>query len=66
MCEQTTTLFTMAYKKMREASYQSHGNHWDKQGTQGKNSPECIRAKKLRDEADELYNQALSISDMKM
>ncbi|MBF0102060.1 MAG: hypothetical protein HQK77_14250 [Desulfobacterales bacterium] len=45
-----------AFLKMREASFQSHTGHWDKEGTGGINCPECIRASELRKEADEKWS----------
>lgn len=36
----------------KEASYQSHSGHWDREGTGGRHCPECIRARELRDLAD--------------
>jgi len=51
-------LFKKAYKRMREAANQSHSGHWDMHGTHGRNCPECIRAKRLRDEADKFFDKA--------
>jgi hypothetical protein len=44
-----------AFSLMRDASFQSHGGHWDSEGTGGKNCPECLRARELRNEATEAF-----------
>lgn len=41
----------------REASYQSHNGHWDKEGTHGVNCPECIRARALREKAEAILTR---------
>ena len=56
--DQIFELMEQAFEKMKEASFQSHYGHWDREGTRGLNCPECIRAKELRHEAAELMDQA--------
>lgn len=48
-----------AFSMMESAASQSHNGHWDKQGTHGRNCPECIRARKLRKEANILFGEIL-------
>ena len=43
----------------REASFQSHAGHWDSSGTGGANCQECIRARRLRSQADKLLDDLL-------
>jgi len=50
---------TKAFLLMRDASFQSHSGHWDKEGTGGRNCPECIRSRELREEADMMFAEAL-------
>ena len=61
MCKQVVEFYEEAFSKMREASFQSHSGHWDMEGTGGKNCPECIRANKLRHEADALFDRARNL-----
>jgi hypothetical protein len=49
-----------AFQIMRDASFQSHYGHWDRDGTGGLNCPECIRSRELRERADELAQAALA------
>ena len=42
----------------KEASYQGHSSHFDPTMQHGAGCPECIRAAKLRDEADAIMDQA--------
>jgi len=60
---QTIESLKKAYKTLREASFQSHDGHWDPEGTHGQNCPECIRARKIRQEADEIFDSAVSLLD---
>lgn len=48
-----------AFKKMRAAAFQSHTEHWDRTGQSGLGCPECIKADKLRTEAEALFDEAL-------
>lgn len=48
-----------AFKKMRSAASQSHAAHFDRTGRSGLGCPECIRADKLRAEAEVLFEEAL-------
>jgi hypothetical protein len=51
-------LMIKAYKLMRDATFQSHTGHWDSLGTHGVNCPECVRANKIREEADRLFEES--------
>ena len=51
-------LIRAAFYKMREASFQSHNGHWDMTGGAGSGCPECVRAGKLREEADSMFHSA--------
>jgi len=46
--------FMKVIEILRDASIQSHSGHWDPQGTYGANCPECRRAHKLRNSANEI------------
>ena len=59
--EQVIDLLKKAYGKMKEAACQSHGGHWDSNGTHGANCPECIRATRLNGEAVALYDRAMKL-----
>ena len=63
MCKQVNDLYERAFQKMREASMQDHHNHFDWQGTFGANCPECIRSRKLRKEADEIFSRAQKLAN---
>ena len=56
--EKKIGLLEAVIRKLRDASYQNHNGHWDTKGTYGANCPECIRARRLAGEADELYQRA--------
>lgn len=45
-----------AIQLYRDASFQSHSDHWDTTRQGGKGCPECIRANKLRDAADKIMD----------
>ncbi len=47
-------LLEAAIDKLRQASFQSHNGHFDMTRQGGRGCPECIRARKLRDQAEEL------------
>lgn len=49
----------------RNASYQGHSSHWDKTMMGGAGCPECIRARKLREEADALMDEARAKMNVK-
>ena len=50
-----------AFQIMEAASYQSHSGHWDREGTRGRNCPECTRANRLRTEANNIFTAALEL-----
>ena len=61
--KQIFDLMEAAFLKMKEASYQSHSGHWNREGTRGLNCPECIRANKLRKEACDLFDRAINLKN---
>ena len=50
-----------ACRLYRDASLQGHSSHWDPQRTGGLNCPECIRADKLRTQADSMVAEAAGV-----
>ncbi len=51
----TIERLTRAYNYLRDnATFQGH-EHWDKQGTCGRNCPLCIAIAKARKEADKIF-----------
>ena len=57
-----TNIYKKIIKIYKEAAWQSHYNHFDRTSGGGLGCPECIRASKLRKEAErliELYGISL-------
>ena len=53
-------LLTKACRMYREATFQSHSGHWDKTMQHGLGCEECIRAHKLREQADKMFHDAMT------
>ena len=52
--EEKISRLKRAYRKMTEAAFQYHNEHFDPTGQSGIGCPQCIRAKKLREEAQRI------------
>lgn len=52
-------VITRALALYRAASQQGHSTHWDSTQQHGAGCPECKRAMRLRDRADELLPKTL-------
>jgi hypothetical protein len=56
--KQTIEKLQEAYEKMEDAALQSHYGH---SGLLASNCPECIRAYRIREQADKIFNSAMSL-----
>ena len=53
-----------AYTKAREASFQSHTGHWNREQPDGTTAcSECIRSRALRKEAEDLFDRAMKLRE---